>query len=130
LPIVIRLIHRIIVGISVSVRAHTGFVRVPPIRADELGDDGVVIAGVEIDKPCFGIVALSYEAFALRVQGGLVHAVAEGLIGRALGFRAIRRCDDFNRFQVVAMVEERLRRRAIAFSLDIRMDVLGPDARR
>jgi hypothetical protein len=47
----VTFVDRIISGIGISVRADAGSGRVPIIRRNEAGGDGVVVAGVEVLQP-------------------------------------------------------------------------------
>ena len=68
-------IHRIIARIGIAVRVHAGKDRVPRVGAEEPGEGGIVIPGVEVVQAGFGVVFLVDVALAL---GGRGEGFAEG----------------------------------------------------
>jgi hypothetical protein len=62
-------VDRIIIGVRIPVRADARHVRIERIGGEEPGDDGVVVAGIEIEQPGQIIMALADEPLAFGGGG-------------------------------------------------------------
>ena len=131
MPIGVTFIDGVVIRIRIPVRADAGLVGVPPIGGDEAADGGVVVAGMEVEEAGLGIMGLADIALLLLMAGrrGFQPPVAIGEIGRALDRRARIIRDQPHRFEMIAMVEEGLRRRSRAHPLEVGMRVFRPHIR-
>jgi hypothetical protein len=63
MPIVIRLVDRVVLGIGMAIGANAGQRGVPVVGRDEAAVERVHVAGVRMDEAGLGIVALADEEF-------------------------------------------------------------------
>jgi len=104
--------------------------RIPPVRRNKPGSDGIVIAGVEEDEAGFGIVAFANVTLAFSVRAGRHTLVAIGPVSGATNLVASAVRDDANALEVITVVEVHARSRTVADALDVRREILGPDTGR
>ena len=63
MPILIRRVDRIVFGMGMAIGVDAGRDRIPVVGCDEAAVERVQVAGVRMDEPGLGIVALADEEF-------------------------------------------------------------------